>query len=161
FGAISLLGLTAALLTRGVFLSDIKANWRKYLLIEVVSLAAFGIFLWIRYQNPDLWHPWRGGEKPMDFSYLNAIIKSSTFPAYDPWFAGGYINYYYYGQVIIAMPIKLLGVIPSTAYNIMLPLWYSLLISGAFGVGWNLYKAFGKPETLRVDGKPRVFGNAL
>ena len=161
FGLIALLGLTAALLTRGVFLSDVKANWRKYLLIEVVSLAAFGMFLWIRYQNPDLWHPWRGGEKPMDFSYLNAIIKSSTFPAYDPWFAGGYINYYYYGQVIIAMPIKLLGVIPSTAYNIMLPLWYSLLISGAFGVGWNLYKAFGKPETLRVDGKPRVFGNAL
>ena len=108
---------------------------------EALFLLAFAFFLWIRYQNPDLWHPWRGGEKPMDFSYLNAVIKSSTFPAYDPWFAGGYINYYYYGQVLVGLPIKLLGVVPAVAYNILISMWYAMLVTGAFSVGWNFGKA--------------------
>ncbi len=74
----------------------------------------------------------------MDFSYLNAVIKSSTFPAYDPWFAGGFINYYYYGQVLVALPIKLLGIVPAVAYNICLALWYAMLVVAAFSIGWNL-----------------------
>ena len=125
-------------LTRHELSVDLKKNWKQFLVEELVFLGAFTFFLWIRYQNPDLWHPWRGGEKPMDFSYLNAVIKSSVFPAYDPWFAGGYINYYYYGQIIVALPIKLLGIIPSVAYNILLSLWYAMLFLGTFTIGWNL-----------------------
>ena len=80
----------------------------------------------------------------MDFSYLNAVLKSSTFPAYDPWYAGGYINYYYYGQVIVGMPVKALGIVPAVAYNIILPLWFSLLAMGTFSVTWNISKMIRK-----------------
>jgi YYY domain-containing protein len=86
----------------------------------------------------------------MDFSYLNAILKSTSFPPYDPWFAGGYINYYYYGFVILGVPIKFLGIVPAVAYNIILPIWYSILILGAFSVGWNLYQGIPRSRALRV-----------
>ncbi|HSR21824.1 MAG TPA: DUF2298 domain-containing protein, partial [Anaerolineales bacterium] len=104
-------------------------------------LAFFVLDLLIRLGNPDLWHPARGGERPMDFSYFNAVIKSSVFPPYDPWFAGGYINYYYYGFVLVAMPVKLLGIVPSLAYNFILPTLYAMVALGAFCIAWNLLDA--------------------
>ncbi len=148
---------------RHEWLPDLKENWRYFVLIEAVGLIAFTLFLLIRLGNPDLWHPFKGGEKPMDFSYLNAVIKSTTFPPYDPWFAGGFINYYYYGFVIVGMPIKLLGIIPSVAYNLVLPLWYSLLVLGAFSVGWNLYVAIPRSRALKAgeSQEKKLFGMAF
>jgi len=127
---------------------DLAAEWnsnrRYYLLIELLFLAFFVFDLLIRLGNPDLWHPAKGGERPMDFSYFNAIIKSTIFPPYDPWFAGGYINYYYYGFVLVAMPVKLLGIVPSLAYNFILPTLFAMVALGAFGIGWNLLDATRK-----------------
>ena len=152
-----------AYLQRETLWQALKANWRYYLMVEVLGLVAFVFFLLVRLGNPDLWHPFKGGEKPMDFSYLNAVIKSSTFPPFDPWFAGGFINYYYFGFVIVGMPIKLLGIIPAVAYNLVLPLWYSLLILGGFSVGWNLYHGIPRPRALRVGEQHRrhVLGTAF
>ena len=137
-GIIVLSGIVLGWLTRKDLLNEFKANWRHYLRLEILALIFFLIFLAVRLGNPDLWHPYKGGEKPMDFSYFNAVLKSSTFPPYDPWFAGGYINYYYYGFVLVGMPVKLLGIIPSVAYNLILPTLFSLLGMGAFTVGFNL-----------------------
>ena len=153
--SIVLLGLV---LVSGVFVLmqrqrlwvELKGNWRYFLTVECLALISFIFFLLVRFGNPDLWHPFKGGEKPMDFSYLNAVLKSTTFPPYDPWFAGGYINYYYYGFVILGVPIKLLGIVPAVAYNIVLPIWYSILILSAFSVGWNLYKGIPRSRALRV-----------
>ena len=138
FGVIFAIGLGIAWLTRDELKEEVKANWRHYLRLEALGLIFFLVFLAVRLGNPDLWHPYKGGEKPMDFSYFNAVLKSSTFPPYDPWFAGGYINYYYYGFVLVGMPVKLLGIVPSVAYNLILPTLFSLLAMGAFTVGFNL-----------------------
>jgi YYY domain-containing protein len=127
---------------REELIAEIKTNWKHYLMIEAVGLAFFVAFLLVRLGNPDLWHPSKGGEKPMDFSYFNAILKSTYFPPYDPWYANGYINYYYYGFVIVGMPVKLLGIVPSIAYNFILPTLYSMVALGAFCVGFNLTAAF-------------------
>jgi YYY domain-containing protein len=121
---------------------DLRQEWRArrnyFLWIEGLFLAFFLLDLVIRLGNPDLWHPARGGERPMDFSYFNAVLKSTSFPPYDPWFAGGYINYYYYGFVLVGTPVKLLGIVPSIAYNFILPTLFAIVGVCAFSVGWNL-----------------------
>jgi YYY domain-containing protein len=115
---------------------------RKYMLaMEALFLLLFGLDLLIRLGNPDLWHPVFGGEKPMAFSYFNAVLKSSSFPPYDPWLAGGYINYYYFGYVISAQLVKLLGIIPSSAYNLLVPTMFALFGSGVFCIAYNLVRA--------------------
>ena len=123
---------------RKSILVEIKTHWKHILFIELLGLIFFLFFLLVRLGDPDLWQTWKMGEKPMDFSYLNAVIKSTIFPPYDPWFAGGYINYYYFGFVIAGMPVKLLGIIPSIAFNLILPTFFSFVGMGAFSIGWNI-----------------------
>ncbi len=135
------LNLVLAYRQRKVLLRELGERWKYYLAIELFILAFFLLFLMVRLGNPDLWHAWKGGEKPMDFSYFNAVLKSTTFPPYDPWFAGGYINYYYYGFVIVGVPVKWLGIEPAIAYNLILPTLFALLAAGAFSTGWNLFSA--------------------
>ncbi|HSM25041.1 MAG TPA: DUF2298 domain-containing protein, partial [Anaerolineaceae bacterium] len=132
------ISLVIAFFTRHSIIKEIKQNHSLFLVIEGMTFVLFIFFLLIRLGNPDLWHPGKGGEKPMDFSYLNAVIKSSTFPPFDPWYAGGYINYYYYGFVIVGLFIKWLGITPSIAYNIVLPTLFSFVGIGAFSIVWNL-----------------------
>ena len=113
-------------------LKQLHDDWKLFLQAETLFLGLFLFFLLIRLGNPDLWHPSKGGEKPMDFSYFNAILKSASFPPYDPWFAGGKLNYYYYGAYLAGLGVKALGIIPSVAYNLILPLWYALLGSAFY-----------------------------
>ncbi len=137
-GLIVLLGLWQAWRQREELKQEFRERWKYFLMVEVIFLSFFLVDLLIRLGNSDLWHPSKGGERPMDFSYFNAILKSTSFPPYDPWFAGGYINYYYYGYVIVGTPVKLLGIVPSIAYNFILPTLFACVAAAAFSVGWNL-----------------------
>jgi uncharacterized membrane protein len=74
----------------------------------------------------------------MDLAFLTAVLKSDAFPAYDPWFAGGYINYYYFGFVFVGALIHLTGIVPTTAYNLAVPTLFALTALGALGVAYNL-----------------------
>jgi YYY domain-containing protein len=129
-----------AYLQRDGLRKDWTENKRYFLMVEGLILAFFLLFLLVRFGNPDLWHQWKGGEKPMDFAYFNAVLKSTSFPPYDPWYAGGYLNYYYYGFVIVGVPVKLLGIVPSFAYNLILATMFSLTSVGAFSIAWNLVR---------------------
>ncbi|MCI0554359.1 MAG: DUF2298 domain-containing protein [Anaerolineae bacterium] len=152
----NLILITGLLLAR--YQSDeIREEWRNnrkyFLMAEGLFLAFFLIDLLIRFGNSDMWHPAKGGERPMDFSYFNAIIKSTSFPPYDPWFAGGYINYYYYGFVLVATPVKLLGIVPTIAYNFILPTLFAIVGINAFSIGWNLLASSPLSQRERAEGE--------
>jgi YYY domain-containing protein len=135
---------------------------RKGLILaaELLFLAFFALIWLTRWANPDLWHAWKGGEKPMDFAYLNAVIKSTEFPPYDPWFAGGYLNYYYFGQVMAGTLIKLVGIVPAVAYNLVVPAWFAMTAMGAFSVTYNFVAMGTRPSAANGTEplRPLFFG---
>lgn len=133
-------GVATAYLWRGELRAWFSRHWRLALGFEAVFLLSFLFSYWIRLQNPDLWHPVQGGEKPMDLAYFTSVIKTTDFSqgAIDPWHAGGYLNYYWYGQYIAATPTKLLGIVPEVAYNLVVPLFFAMACAATFSVAYNL-----------------------
>jgi len=96
--------------------------WRDHrrliIATEVLFIGVFLAIVALRAANPDLWHPWRGGEKPMELAYFTAVTGSTTLPPYDPWLAGGSLNYYYLGWFLLAVPTRILGIQPDIAFNL-------------------------------------------
>jgi YYY domain-containing protein len=160
WGIIAIIGLLFAIKQKEELKKELKLYWKYYLFIEVIFLVVFIAGLLIRFGNPDLWHISKGGEKPMDFAYLNAILKSETFPPYDPWFSGGYLNYYYFGFVLVGTLVKLLGITPSFAYNLILPTLLAILVVGGFSISWNIYLSNNRKRENEKPISPWIVGTA-
>ena len=124
--------------------ASIASSTGPILLTEALTLLAIGAMLILRARNPDLWHPVFGGEKPMDFAHLNAVIRSPTFPPHDPWYAGSRLNYYYLGHVPTAALAKTLGVVPATAYNLALAVAFAAAVAAIFGAASSLWSLLGR-----------------
>jgi YYY domain-containing protein len=113
-----------ALLTAGAVAA--RARWlemidivrrRRAAIVSVLAVAAAvgGLFLVVRIFNPAI--SW--GEKPMDFSFLNAFLQAPHWPTGEPWMAGMPLHYYYFGEVLASFPILVSGCSPGVGYNLM------------------------------------------
>lgn len=150
-----IVGAATAWLWRGEVASWFKARWRFIALCESIFLLTFVGAYWVRMQNPDLWHPARGGEKPMDYAYFNGVLRTTdlTQGPIDPWHAGGYLNYYYFGQFISATVTKLTAIVPEVAYNLIVPMFFALAAAATFSVAYNLADATRQFMKRRPGGK--------
>jgi len=138
FGAIVLVAIGLAL--RGVPWPEGAAPMARGAVLrsELCFVLAFGVWTAIRALNPDLWHPYFGGEKPLEFGFLNAIIRSPVMPPYDPFFSDAPINYYYYGLFLMALPMRALGIDPAIGFNLALATLLALAASAALALGRQL-----------------------
>lgn len=109
---------------------------RKILLSnEFIFAAAFFFFLAVRFYIPRIYMH----EKFMDFAFLNTLMRTSSFPPADPWFAGESLDFYYYlGYLSVGVPGKLCYVEPSVLFNLAIALIFALCFNLLFGIGYNL-----------------------
>ncbi len=113
-------------------------NRRLIIGMEVLFLICWWIFLCIRAHHPDVY--W--GEKPMEFSFINAIYRATAFPPEDPWISGRPINYYYYGYVVYALLGRLLAIPPEYMFNLGVTTVPALLGLGVFGLIYNICRSW-------------------
>jgi YYY domain-containing protein len=134
---LAVLGLAAALAQARTLGTFLRERWPLLLFGELLFAAAFLFFVRLRMGNPDIWQPWFGGEKFMEFAFLNGILRSPYFPPVNPHFAGGYINYYYFGIYLVSYLIKLTGIYAEVAFNLAIPTLFAVTVSNAFAVAYS------------------------
>src|SRR5659263_657538 len=109
----------------------------KYIIkFEVIFLLAFLIFALIRAYSPDIY--WTGGEKFMDMTFINSMLRTTGFPPLDPWMSGTVTNYYYFGYLVVSNLINITGILPSIAFNLATASFFALSFTTAFGIGFNI-----------------------
>jgi YYY domain-containing protein len=160
FGAVVAGGAGLGYVRRAALREDLRTRWGAWLACEAVFLCAFGAFVLLRYELPDLWHNYQGGEKPIELAYLTAVTRSETLPPYDPWFAGGTMNYYYMGWFLAAVPMRAFRILPEVGFNLAIPTYAALAAATAFSTAGNL-AALGRRSAARLRLRPLIWAGAL
>ena len=111
-----------------------KKNSRLIITVESLFFLSFAALALFRAANPEA----LGTEKPMELAFINAILRSPTFPPRDPWLSGYAISYYHFGYIMTAMLAKLTATAGSIAFNLMIALIFALSAVGAYGILYNL-----------------------
>lgn len=106
---------------------------------EGLFWGAFALFLTVRAFNPEIY--W--GEKPMDFSFLNAMYRATYMPPPEPWFAGSALHYSYFGYFLVAALGKTLHIDPAVAYNLGIGLIAGLTASAVFAAATMISDRWG------------------
>lgn len=132
------------IITPSAVLSLFTSN-RKWILIEeILFLAIFSLWAYIRSFAPDI----NGLEKFMDFGFVNSIMRSTYFPPKDMWLSPFFINYYYFGHFITAVITKLSLLQSNYTYNLMIATIAGLTFVQSFSLAINLYSKITKKISL-------------
>jgi YYY domain-containing protein len=145
FGLVVLAGLSYAA-GRGQFgamRAWLRSNRNVIVTAELLFLLAFSALAILRAAVPEA----SGTEKPMELAFINAIMRSPSFPPHDPWLSGYAISYYYFGYVLVAMLAKVSGIAGSVAFNLGLASWFGMAALAAYGLLYNLLEL--RPEKIR------------
>ena len=96
-----------------------------------------------------------GTEKFMDYGFMMAMMRSTTLPAKDLWYAGSKINYYYGGQYFAVFLTKMTHTQVAQTYNLMRTLVAGFCFAVPFGLVRQMVLDSWKKE------KPALLGGVL
>jgi YYY domain-containing protein len=108
----------------------LREHRRALLQSEMVFAAGFLLFLGIRALNPEIY--W--GEKPMDFSILNILVRARSLPASDPWLAGAPLGYYTFGHEMVVFLTLLTNLSTRFTFNLAFGLLGGTILQGAYSL---------------------------
>ena len=128
------LNVIGFLRTRQTLRQIISANRWYVCATEAVFFLMVLLLGILRSYGPDI----VSYERFMDEGFLASIMRSQHFPPSDMWYSGYSINYYYYAHYIVAMLAKLLGQLPSVAFNTGISMLYGLAAVSLFGITCNI-----------------------
>jgi uncharacterized membrane protein len=138
FGPFSLYlsaGLTAFLMWGPIRPKNfLKINWKIIVTEELIFLIPLIVWVWVKAHEPTI----NGLEKFMDFGITQSILRGAYFPPADMWYAGGTINYYYFGHLIMASITKLSGLSLAYGFNLMLGTICALMFSMSYAISRQL-----------------------
>ena len=77
----------------------------------------------------------------MDMAFITPSTRPGTFPPHDPWMSGETLNYYYFGHVVLAWPIKLLGLAPDAGYLLAWGALMGLTATAVYAFAGTLWAA--------------------
>jgi uncharacterized membrane protein len=133
----------------GEFLSR---RWAYVLFVEGLFASALIIAAFLRsYISEIAWT-----EKPMDIAFLTAVTRADSFPAEDPWLAGGSVPLYHFGHVMIGALTMFTGLRTGVTFNLGLALIGALSAIAIFGLVYNLLIGRGRPLAAVVFGMVAV-----
>ncbi len=125
--------------------ADHEISVSTILIEEAVFFALFGLWVYIIGFKPEAY----GTEKFMDYGFMTAMTRSLTMPFEDMWFAGSKVNYYYGGQYIATLLVKMTGVTTGEGYNLMRAIVASLSFCLPASLGCQLMR--DKLEARHAD----------
>jgi YYY domain-containing protein len=85
-------------------------------------------------------------EKFMNIGFMNSLWRTTWLPAPDMWFAGGTINYYYFGQYAYTYLARLTNIRPEIAYNLGMATTFALTAALAYTAGSRLIALLRRSE---------------
>ena len=89
--------------------------WKKIAAEEAVFLVMYLFWCYLVSFDPGAY----GQEKPMDYAFMTAMMRTEYLPFQDMWYSGHEINYYYGGQYIATFLTKISGVRVGVGYSLM------------------------------------------
>jgi YYY domain-containing protein len=141
--ALAVMGLSMWARQGGELVQTLRNAWRQLLAMEILFAATLLLYAAHRAYDPAIAHT----EQPMDFAFLNALLRSPRLPPNDPWLAGFPISYYYFGHLTVAILARLTGLPAGIAYNLGLAHTLALGVVGGYGLIHALVLRQGERQT--------------
>lgn len=123
-------------------------DWAQALRDEAAFAALLLLWCGLRAARADL----GGTEKFMDHALLLASLQAVTLPPPDLWWAGGTVNYYYFGHWLSAVLARLADVPAPFAYNLMLCTVAALAMATAGALARELIRRLQQATGLVAAG---------